>query len=47
MFVCVEVLLTELGFNDMSTLVSFCVVSQRKGEEVEMIVEMTERDRGE
>ena len=40
--------LTVLGFNDMSTLVDFCVVSRRKGEETEEIVEeMKKRDREE
>ena len=41
--------LIALGFNDASTLVgSFCVVSQRKGEKREEIVEkMKERDREE
>ena len=41
-------MLTVLEFNDMSTFVglSFCIVSQRKEEKIEEIVEeMKERDR--
>ena len=37
-----------MGFNDISTRWSFCVVTQRKGEKIEEIVkEIRQRDREE